>query len=185
MLTPAIPANERQRLKALRDMKVLDTPPEERFDRVTRLARQVFATKIALVSLVDENRQWFKSRQGLEACETPRDVSFCGHAILGPEILHVANALEDTRFAANPLVTGAPNIRFYAGCPLRAPNGQKLGTLCIIDPAPRTFSAQDTELLRDLAEMVEEELAAVPSIRAASTRMRVRGSIRTRLTAAP
>ena len=115
MIKPAIPADERRRLQTLREMKLLDTPPEERFDRVTRLAKQVFSTQIALVSLVDADRQWFKSRQGLDAEETPREISFCGHAILDDKIMVVNNAVEDQRFCDNPLVCGNPNIRFYAG----------------------------------------------------------------------
>lgn len=160
MLTPAIPANERQRLKALRDMKVLDTPAEERFDRVTRLAKQVFATQIALVSLVDENRQWFKSRQGLDAAETPRDISFCGHAILDDKIMVVNDAVKDERFCDNPLVCGSPNIRFYAGYPLAAPDGSRVGTLCIIDEQPREVTKDELRLLRELGRMIEEELRA-------------------------
>lgn len=160
MLTPAIPSNERQRLKALRDMKVLDTAPEERFDRVTRLARQVFGTPIALVSLVDADRQWFKSRQGLDAAETPRDISFCGHAILDDKIMVVNDATQDQRFCDNPLVCGSPNIRFYAGYPLAAPDGSRVGTLCIIDEQPREISREQLSLLRELGRMIEEELIA-------------------------
>lgn len=160
MLTPAIPANERQRLKALRDMKLLDTPPEERFDRVTRLAKQVFSTPIALVSLVDADRQWFKSRQGLDAEETPRNISFCGHAILDDKILVVNDATMDQRFCDNPLVCGDPNIRFYAGYPLVAPDGSRVGTLCVIDEKPRKISNEQLKLLRELGRMVEEELIA-------------------------
>ncbi len=158
MLTPAIPANERQRLKALRDLKLLDTAPEERFDRVTRLAKQVFATEIALVSLVDADRQWFKSRQGLDALETPRDISFCGHAINDDRIMVVNDATEDERFCDNPLVCGNPNIRFYAGYPLAAPDGSRIGTLCVIDNKPRDISREQLGLLRELGRMIEEEL---------------------------
>jgi len=158
---PSIPENEALRLATLKSLNVLDTPPEERFDRVTRMARRMFGVSTALVSMVDEDRQWFKSRQGLDACETPRNVSFCGHAILGDDIFLVQNALHDERFADNPLVTGDPNIRFYAGCPLRAPDGQKLGTLCIIDSVPREFDHDDATALRDLASLVEGELAAL------------------------
>ena len=158
MLTPAIPANERQRLKTLRDMKLLDTPPEERFDRVTRLAKQVFDTPIALVSLVDADRQWFKSRQGLDATETPRDISFCGHAILDDKVMVISDATDDDRFCDNPLVCGDPNIRFYAGYPLAAPDGSRVGTLCVIDEKPRDISAEQVRLLRELGRMVEEEM---------------------------
>ena len=160
MLSPATPANEKQRLQTLRNLKLLDTPPEERFDRVTRLARQVFNTPIALVSLVDADRQWFKSRQGLDAEETPRSISFCGHAILDDKILVVNDATEDQRFCDNPLVCGDPNIRFYAGYPISAPDGNRIGTLCIIDREPRDVSNEQLQLLRELGRMVEEELIA-------------------------
>ncbi|WP_455203645.1 PAS domain S-box protein [Kaarinaea lacus] len=158
MEKPNTPDNESERLKALRQMQVLDTPVEERFDRLTRLAKDLFQVPIALISLVDEQRQWFKSKQGLQACETPRDISFCGHAILSQQILHVPNALEDDRFADNPLVTGAPHIRFYAGAPLSTVEGFRIGTLCIIDDKPRTMSDDDLRNLRDLADCVQEEL---------------------------
>ena len=161
MKTPDNPANEKERLKELRSLDILDTSPEERFDRLTRMAKRVFGVDIALVSLVDENRQWFKSRAGLDACETGRDISFCGHAILGSEIFIIEDALQDERFHDNPLVTGPPNIRFYAGAPLRYMNGNKLGTLCIVDSKPRTLDVADLEMLRDLAEMAESELNAV------------------------
>lgn len=160
MITPPIPANESQRLQTLHDLKLLDTCPEERFDRVTRLARQVFGTPIALVSLVDAERQWFKSRQGLDAEETPRDISFCGHAIVDDKILVVNDAVEDQRFCDNPLVCGTPNIRFYAGYPISAPDGSRIGTLCVIDEKPRDMSKEQLQLLRELGRMVEEELIA-------------------------
>lgn len=158
MIKPPIPADEFRRLESLRSLKLLDTPAEERFDRVTRLARRVFEVPIALVSLVDADRQWFKSRQGLEATETPRDISFCGHAIVGDRIMVVNDATGDERFCDNPLVCGDPNIRFYAGYPLNAPNGAKIGTLCLIDNEPREMSQEDLKLLRELGRMVEEEL---------------------------
>ena len=158
MIKPDIPKNESQRLQALCDLNILDTSAEERFDRLTRIVKQHFAVSIALVSLVDSERQWFKSRQGLDADETPRDISFCGHAILSEDILYVPNALEDPRFFDNPLVTNAPNIRFYAGAPLHAPDGHRIGTLCIIDDKPREFSADELSLLRDVADVVEAEL---------------------------
>ncbi|MYN29991.1 sensor domain-containing diguanylate cyclase [Duganella levis] len=160
MEQPGIPLNETVRLASLKSLNVLDTPAEERFDRVTRMARRMFRVPVALVSIVDENRQWFKSAQGLDACETPRDVSFCGHAILGDDIFLIPDALADQRFADNPLVTGAPHVRFYAGCPLRAPDGNKVGTLCIIDHVPREFDQDDALALRDLAAMIEDELTA-------------------------
>lgn len=161
MKIPDLPPDERTRLETLRALNLLDTAPEERFDRLTRLARRMFGVPISLVSLVDSDRQWFKSIQGLDATETPREISFCGHAILGDEILMVPDALEDDRFADNPLVVDAPNIRFYAGCPLKVHNGSKLGTLCIIDREPREFDEEDLGLLRDLATMAEQEIAAV------------------------
>ncbi len=158
MIKPPIPADEFRRLESLRSLKLLDTPPEERFDRVTRLARRVFGVPIALVSLVDSDRQWFKSNQGLDASETPRDVSFCGHAIVGDRIMVVNDATGDERFCDNPLVCGDPNIRFYAGYPLNAPDGAKIGTLCLIDSEPREMSQDDLRLLRELGRMIEEEL---------------------------
>jgi diguanylate cyclase (GGDEF)-like protein len=150
MHLPPIPGNESTRLETLRALNILDTSPEERFDRLTRLAKRLFGVPIALVSLVDADRQWFKSCVGLSASETSRDVSFCAHAIVSDEILTVPDTLADDRFHDNPLVTEAPNIRFYAGCPLTVPNGSKLGTLCLIDVKPR-----------ELARMAEQELAAV------------------------
>lgn len=156
-----MPPDERSRLETLRALNLLDTAPEERFDRLTRMARRMFGVPISLVSLIDANRQWFKSNQGLEASETPRDISFCGHALLGDEILLIPDATLDDRFLDNPLVVDNPNIRFYAGCPLKVLNGSKIGTLCIIDREPRDFSTEDIELLRDLATMAEQEIAAV------------------------
>lgn len=161
MKAPGIPADEQTRLETLRALRLLDTAPEERFDRLTRLAKRMFGVPISLVSLVDTNRQWFKSRQGLDACETSREVSFCGHAILGDDVLLIPDARNDTRFADNPLVVNDPNIAFYAGCPLRVTNGSKIGTLCLIDREPREFSEEDIGLLRDLAAMAEQEIAAV------------------------
>ncbi|CAM3589713.1 sensor domain-containing diguanylate cyclase [Rahnella bruchi] len=161
MKTPEMPADEAKRLHALRAYNLLDTPPEERFDRLTRLARRLFDVPIALVSLVDVNRQWFKSCQGLAVTETSRDVSFCAHAILDNEIMLVPNTLSDERFYDNPLVTGDPGIRFYAGCPLIVPNGSSLGTLCLIDVKPRDMGDDERQLLRDLAKMAEQEIGAL------------------------
>ena len=161
MQAPDKPQDEATRLDALRALNILDTSPEERFDRLTRLAKRLFGVPIALVSLVDEDRQWFKSCQGLNASETSRDISFCGHAIQGDDIFQIPNAAIDERFHDNPLVTDEPHIRFYAGCPLTVSNGSKLGTLCLIDREPRDFDEDDLALLRDLARMAEQELAAV------------------------
>lgn len=160
MLAPPLPEDELTRLQVLHALCILDSGPEERFDRLTRMARRVFSTPIALVSLVDLNRQWFKSCQGLSVNETGRDVSFCGHAILGDEVFVIPDAAGDARFADNPLVTGEPHIRFYAGCPLKVSRGAKVGTLCIIDQQPRSFDGEDARALRDLAAMVEDELSA-------------------------
>ena len=160
MQKPSAPHNEELRLRTLKELDLLDTAPEERFDRVTRLARRVFSVPIVLVSLVDADRQWFKSRQGIDATETPRDISFCGHAILDDQTLVVSDARADERFVDNPLVTESPQIRFYAGRPLSAPNGCRLGTLCLIDNRPRELTEDDRQLLGDLAGMVEDEFAA-------------------------
>ena len=161
MKVPEIPSNEHDRLETLRSLRLLDSPSEERFDRLTRMAQRLFGVPIALVSLVDENRQWFKSCLGLSARETSRDISFCGHTILGDDLLVIPDATLDDRFSDNPLVLNNPHIRFYAGCPIKAPNGMKLGTLCIIDDRPRNFGRDDLVALSDLAAMVECEVAAV------------------------
>jgi len=158
MQPPRLPSDESERLVALKALNLLDTPAEPRFDRLTRIAQRHFGVAIALVSLVDAKRQWFKSRQGLDVCETHRDVSFCGHAILNDDVLCIPDALDDPRFADNPLVTGPPHIRFYAGAPLHALNGQRIGTLCLIDPAPRSLPPPDRALLLDLAACVDEEI---------------------------
>lgn len=161
MKKPDIPSDEQARLSTLHSLNILDTPPEERFDRLTRMAKRLFRVPISLVSLVDEDRQWFKSCVGLSAGETPRDISFCGHAILGDKLFVIPNAIKDERFKDNPLVLNEPYIRFYAGCPIRSMDGRKLGTLCIIDREPRYFDKEDLEALIDLASMVERELAAM------------------------
>ncbi len=159
MLEPAIPADEPQRLAALHELDILDTPPEDSFDRVTRLARQIMGVPIAAVSLIDTDRQWFKSIVGLDISETPRAASFCGHAIHSPDPFVVTNAGTDARFADNPLVCGDPKIAFYAGMPLHSIGGYRLGTLCAIGQEPKTPSAEQIEALRDLAAIVEQELA--------------------------
>lgn len=158
MREPLYPIDEQQRLAALHGLHVLDTPPDERFDRITRCAQRLFDVPIALISLIDANRQWFKSCQGLSVAETPRSISFCGHAILQDNPLVIPDALQDARFADNPLVTGEPHIRFYAGYPLRHSNGAKLGTLCLIDRRPRTFDEHDLAALSDLGAWAESEL---------------------------
>lgn len=153
-----MPANESERLRALFDLGVLDTAPEERFDRITRLASQLVGTPIVLVSLVDADRQWFKSRVGLDAVQTGRDVAFCAHTIMGEEMFVVEDASQDERFSENPLVTGQPNIRFYAGAPLCLTDGIRLGTLCAIDTQPRELAPHEEAALVDLSHIVIDEL---------------------------
>lgn len=161
MIEPATPEDESRRLAALRALRILDTPAEERFDRITRTARRLFGVPMAMISLVDGDRQWFKSCQGLGLNETGRSVSFCGHAILNDAPMVVQDAAADPRFHDNPLVTGDPHVRFYAGCPLRSPDGKKLGTLCLMDRSPRTLTSEEIVALQDLAAWAEGELSQV------------------------
>lgn len=151
MISATIPENETARLEALRRYRLLDTTAEDAFDELTRLAATICGTPVALVSLVDENRQWFKSRVGLEVSETPRDMAFCAHTILGDQPLVVPNALEDERFHDNPLVTQDPNIRFYAGCPLVTTDGFRLGSFCVLDRIPRQLDAAQMDALSTLS----------------------------------
>lgn len=159
----AIPADEERRLRALQQSGVLDTKAEERFDRFTRITAALFDVPIALVSLVDRDRQWFKSRRGLEASETDRDKAFCAHVILGNDVMQVPDALVDDRFADNPLVMGEPRIRFYAGAPLSLGDGSPVGTLCVIDHRARNLDEGQLRLLSDLSKLVERELQKNPS----------------------
>ena len=161
MIAPPLLVDESRRLATLRELRILDTPPEERFDRLTRLARHLFNVDSALVSLVDINRQWFKSSTGAHASQTPREVSFCAHAIASTTTFVVPDARQDLRFHDNPSVRGDPHVRFYAGCPLSMPNGSRIGTLCLVDSKPREFSLEDIALLSDLAKMAVHELYAV------------------------
>lgn len=155
MPSAALPSNERERISALRAHELLDTPPEEAFDALTSLATRLFDVPIALVSLVDEHRQWFKSNCGLPGVDsTSRDVAFCSHAIVHNGILEVQDATADPRFAENPLVTGPPGIRFYAGAPIIDAAGLALGTICLIDGRPRVLSALQREQLGMLADAV-------------------------------
>ena len=155
----AKPANESERLEALRRFHVLDTPAETAFDDLVRLASYICETPIAAVSFVDENRQWFKARIGLDVPETKRDVAFCAHAILKPEeTLIVPDALLDPRFSDSPLVTGEPKIRFYAGAPLVAEDGFVLGTLCVVDHKPKALSTAQVKALSILRNQVVREL---------------------------
>jgi GAF domain-containing protein len=166
MQTPPIPPNENARIAALHALNILDTLPEERFDRLTRIAMRVFNVPYSTISMIDSQRQWFKSIQGLSLCQTTRDISFCAHAILYDEILYVENAIKDERFHDNPVVTGDPKIRFYAGCSLEV-RGLELGTFCVFDKKPRAFTAEDRQLLRDLAKLAEQELAISEPVSAA------------------
>ena len=155
---PALPADEPERLAALLRYNILDTPAEEEFDDFTKLAAHLCGTPIALISLIDASRQWFKSRVGLDAQETPREIAFCAHAIHQQDIFEVPNALEDPRFCSNPLVTEAPDIRFYAGAPLITSDGFALGTLCVIDQSPHHLSATQREALARLGRQVVRQL---------------------------
>lgn len=153
-----MPADEPERQAALETYGVLDTPAQDSLDRITRLASQILGVPMALISLVDRDRQWFLSRVGLDACQTGRDVAFCAHAICGDDILEVQDALKDPIFCTNPLVVGEPHIRFYAGVPLRNPDGYNLGTLCVVDQKPRVLTESERHLLRELAGMVMQHL---------------------------
>jgi diguanylate cyclase (GGDEF)-like protein len=161
MQAPAIPDDEGTRVDTLYDLRILDTEPEERFDRLTRLAKRLLQVPISLISLVDENREWIKSGEGIGNSQVARDISFSAHAILSPDILLVPDTTLDERFSDNPLVVDEPHIRFYAGCPLKAPNGSNLGTLCLIDSKPREFSEDEKVLLRELTRMAEQDIVAV------------------------
>ncbi|RBW52080.1 EAL domain-containing protein [Marinobacter sp. F3R11] len=149
---------EPRRLAALDRLEILDTPPDERFDRLTRIARQHYQVEIALISVLDEKRQWFKSRQGIDITETPRSIAFCDHALRQDQVFIVGDASQDPRFRNNPFVKDSPHVRFYAGVPVREPSGFKIGTLCIIDTRPRQFTERNLDVLRILATLVEEEL---------------------------
>lgn len=162
MLAAPIPPYDKERVAALRQMLILDTPPEERFDKVVQFAAQEFDVPIALISLLDENRQWFKASVGVDICETGRDISFCGHVILQPDLFVINDARSDERFADNPLVTTPPHVIFYAGAPLRMPSGFVIGTLCIIDHEPRTLDATEMAIFTSLRDLLLEELSNRP-----------------------
>jgi diguanylate cyclase (GGDEF)-like protein len=161
MIKPEEPKNEAERLHALRTLKILDSSHEERFDRVTRMAKRMFNVSISLVSFVDEDRQWFKSKQGIDASEMPRYISFCGHAINQDGLFIIPDASKDERFFDNPLVTDAPNIRFYAGYPLNLRQGINIGTLCLMDSKPKILNEEDQQLLKDLGTMIEQEIESI------------------------
>ncbi|MEE4297488.1 MAG: GAF domain-containing protein, partial [Wenzhouxiangella sp.] len=159
--SPATPRDESKRLQALHELGILDTPQEERFDRITRLVQATLGVPMSTISLVDSDRQWFKSRQNIDDSETPRDVSFCGHGILQAEIFEVSDASIDPRFSDNPLVTGSPHIRFYAGAPIATPDGHRIGMLCAISDEPRRLTERERLILRALADCVEAEINAL------------------------
>jgi GAF domain-containing protein len=155
-----IPANEEERLASLHALALLDTEPEERFDRITKTATQVFQVPISTLTLVDAKREWFKSCQGLPGREGDRAISFCGHALLASDVFVVPDTKKDKRFSDNPMVTGKPFIRFYAGVPLLSADGQRIGVFCIKDTEPREFSVEQQALLKNLATWAELELNA-------------------------
>lgn len=153
-----IPKNEKQRLADLQSYKILDTPPEENFDHITALAAHICGTPIALITLIDSDRQWFKSKVGMTVSETSRDVAFCAHAIMQHDLFVVADAAHDQRFATNPLVTAKPKIRFYAGVPLVNPEQHALGTLCVMDRVPRVLSPDQIKALRSLSQQAMAQM---------------------------
>lgn len=157
MPLPTPPYDEGKRLEALRKLHLLDTPPEERFDRLVNLTQLIFKVPIAYISMVEADRQWFKSVQGLAVTQTPRDISFCQYPILFMKPLIVPNTLEDERFAQNPLVAHAPKVRFYAGAPIILDSGYPVATICIMDIEPRSFSAEDLEILQEIGALVKRE----------------------------
>lgn len=159
MKKPDIPENEEERTRAIDELGIVYSPSEARFDRITRLACRHFEVHTALVTIVYKEIQWFKSLQGMNACSTNREISFCGHAIMSEDALVVENALLDPRFMDNPLVLDGPKIRFYAGQPIKDAFGLTIGTFCLIDSVPRAFSQEDLQDLRDFARLIEAEVA--------------------------
>ncbi len=158
MQTAPLPTDETARLETLRGYEILDTEPEREFDDLTLLASFICGTPRALVSLIDHDRQWFKSRRGVSMTETPRDIAFCAHAILKKDVMVVPDATRDERFADNPVVTGEPGVRFYAGAPLITPEGHALGTICVLDDVPRELEPEQIEALRALARQVVAQM---------------------------
>jgi diguanylate cyclase (GGDEF)-like protein len=158
MELPKIPDNETSRMESLQKLNILDTPIQENFERITRITQALFNVPIVSFTLIDSDRQWFKSVQGMDVCETSREISFCAHVINQDDMFVINDALLDPRFADNPSVVGEPKIRFYAGYPVHAPDGAKIGTLCIIDTKPRNFSDKELLQLKDMAKMIEVEI---------------------------
>lgn len=179
-----LPPDEAQRLQALHELELLDSADEEAFDHLTRLASLICEVPISVISLVDDDRQWFKSRVGLEARETTRDVAFCTHAILANEIFEIPDAQLDPRFCNNPLVTGDPNISYYAGMPLHTQEGYRVGTLCVIDHQPRLLTAAQRESLALLGALASRQLelrkAALANARQAALQQALLNSSRLR-----
>lgn len=164
MITPRIPENENQRLESLYLIDLIGKHGLTRFDRITRLARQTFDVPIAVISLLDKDRQWLLSATGTDVEETPRTVSFCAHAILDEGVFIIRDTLKDPRFCNNPYVKGLPNVRFYAGCPVRLPDGMIAGIICVVDTSPRFFSTDEVNALLDLASIVEDEFERISFI---------------------
>ena len=161
-----LPIDEKERLEALQHYEILDTDPEQSFDDITLLASHICDTPIALISLIEENRQWFKSKVGMTQSETSRDISFCAHGILQPDVFVVEDALEDERFASNPMVTGDAKIRFYAGAPLLSSDGHALGMLCVNDQVPRKLDKNQMDALRALSRQVVSQMELHQSLKA-------------------
>jgi phosphoribosyl 1,2-cyclic phosphodiesterase/DNA-binding response OmpR family regulator len=162
-----LPGDEEERLAAVHRLGLLDTAEEERFDRHARIAATAFDAPIALITLIDRERQWYKAHHGFEFSETSRDMGFCSHAILGSEPLIVSDTLKDDRFAENPVVIGDPHVRFYAGVPLHSADGARVGAICVVDHKPRSFTAAQVRTLKDIARLVEEELGSVAKAKTA------------------
>ncbi len=165
MISAPVPLDEDFRVQALHRFEVLDTDPEQALDDITRLASEICGVPICVISLVDTDRQWFKSRVGIDASQTPRETAFCAHTILENQVMEIENALFDPRFVDNPLVAGAPNIRYYAGAPLRRAQGSAIGTLCVIDSIPRKLSEQQLRVLQALADQIMHRLELRASMR--------------------
>lgn len=186
MIEAPIPEDDGYRLAALHGLSLLDTPPEAEFDTIVQTGRLLFGVPTCLVTLVDRDRQWFKARTGLEAPETPRRISFCGHAVLKPGVFVIPDAREDERFHDNPLVTGPPFIRFYAGAPVALPSGYTIGTVCILGPEPRhDFGAEQQQQLAGLAGLALSAIT-VQALRREADRARMTAErYQTALLAAP